>query len=240
MRIVSLVPSWTEYLVDLGLEDQLVGRTKFCVRAGPHSMRIPRIGGTKTLHLDRIASLKPDLIIASKEENVREQVEACTEFSDVFLTDVRDVHGAFDALEAVAERAGRKAAGKEWRAKTEEAWGKPRPVFERAYYVIWQKPLMVAGQDTYIHSVMRWWGIENAECRDSTARYPALRLDREEPLACRNLLLSSEPFPFNATHCEAWAEEGFQARCVDGEAFSWYGSRMFHSVEYLRNIALAV
>lgn len=239
MRIVSLVPSWTEYLVDLGLEDQLVGRTKFCVRAGQQPEGITRIGGTKSLHLDRIESLQPDLVVAAKEENLREQVEACSAFSEVLLTDVRDVQGAFECLETVAEQAGRKTAGQAWRDKIEKAWGHPRPVMERAFYVIWQKPLMVAGHDTYIHSVMKWWGIENAASMDSKERYPTLEPDNEAHMECRRMLLSSEPFPFNTSHCAAFAEKGIAARCVDGEAFSWYGSRMLHAVDYLRGVAVA-
>ena len=91
MRIVSLAPSWTEYVVDLGCARELVGRTKFCVRAGAAAEQIPVIGGTKSIHLERIEQLKLDLVIASKEENTREDVEACRAFTDVLVTDVRTI-----------------------------------------------------------------------------------------------------------------------------------------------------
>lgn len=233
MRIVSLVPSWTEYIVDLGLDGQLVGRTKFCVRAGAHPESIARIGGTKNLHLDQIQDLKPDVIIASKEENTREDVEACAAFADVLVTDVRTVRGALDSLEVVADFVGQRQQGIQWRHRTESAWGKPRASFTDAYYVIWKEPLMVAGPDTYIHSVMQWWGIRNAVGESGPERYPAVDLEALQGSSCKRLLLSSEPYPFRDEHCRAFAKRGWDATCVDGEAFSWYGSRMLHATGYL-------
>lgn len=236
MRIVSLVPSWTEYIVDLRLAAHLVGRTKFCVRAGEHPETIARIGGTKTLHVEKIESLKPDVIIASKEENSREQVEACAAFADVLVTDVRTVEGALESLEEVADFVGQRDRGVQWRKRTESAWGEPRAPFTDAYYVIWKEPLMVAGSDTYIHSVLNWWGIRNAASQMESVRYPEIKLDSLEDSSCRRLLLSSEPYPFRDENCRAFGERGWDAHCVDGEAFSWYGSRMVHAVEYLASL----
>ena len=111
MRIVSLVPSWTEYIVDLGLASNLVGRTKFCVRAGEQAEHIPIIGGTKRIHHERIEQLKPDIVIASKEENTREDVEACRAFTDVLVTNVRTIYEAYEALETIGEAVEKPAAG---------------------------------------------------------------------------------------------------------------------------------
>ena len=236
MRIVSLVPSWTEYIVDLGLAGQLVGRTKFCVRAGAHPESIARIGGTKNPHVDQIQDLKPDVIIASKEENTREHVEACAAIADVLVTDVRTVQGALESLEEVADFVGLRQQGIQWRQRTESAWGEPRAPFAEAYYVIWKEPLMVAGPDTYIHSVMQWWGIQNAAVGSGPERYPTVDLEARQGSSCRRLLLSSEPYPFRDEHCRAFAECGWEAECVDGEAFSWYGSRMVHVAGYLAGL----
>ena len=172
MRIVSLVPSWTEYVVDLGCAGDLVGRTKFCVRAGAAAERIPVIGGTKRIHLDRVEQLKPDLVIASKEENTREDVEACRAFTHVLVTDVRTIPDAFEALEAIGDALEKATAGVTWRSNIEKAWGEPRAQLAQALYAIWQNPLMVAGHDTYIHAAMNWWGIGNAAPATAEGRYP--------------------------------------------------------------------
>ncbi|MGB1122900.1 MAG: helical backbone metal receptor [Flavobacteriales bacterium] len=240
MRIVSLVPSWTEYAVDLGCAKELVGRTKFCVRAGEAAELIPIIGGTKRIHLDRVEQLKPDLVIASKEENTRQDVEACGAFADVLVTDVRSIADAFEALETIGEALEKPAAGAAWRSNVEKAWGEPRTHAVKALYAIWQNPLMVAGHDTYIHAVMNWWGIDNAAPASVDRRYPELNAEHLEAMAGTPILLASEPFPFAAKHVEQFADAGLRPMLVDGEAFSWYGSRMRHVVNYLDGMRRAL
>ena len=226
MRVVSCVPSLTEWLFDLGVGDQVVGRTKFCVHP---PMNVERVGGTKDLKVERIAALRPDLVIANKEENVREQVEACRVFADVLVTDIRTVEGAWAAMQEVAEAVGAVAAGRTWVERIREAWGEPRPARMRAAYCVWREPLMVAGGDTYISDVMRWWGIENAF--GSESRYPMADAAKWQAARPEVVLLPSEPFPFKERHQAEFAEP---TTLVDGEAFSWYGSRMWHAVGSLR------
>jgi ABC-type hemin transport system substrate-binding protein len=236
MRIVSLVPSWTEYIVDLGLENALVGRTKFCVR--PQTIqRIQVVGGTKHFHVDRVEALKPDFVIACKEENTREQVEHCATFSQVLLTDVRSVEGAFMAMMHLAEQLDESESGERWCERIRLAWGNPVSKRARAAYIIWKNPLMVAGRDTFIHDVMRWWGIVNACADVGGGRYPTLEKVEFDSLKLDHVLLSSEPFPFNATHEAEFTTNGRLAKCVDGEAFSWYGSRMYHAASYLKTLS---
>ncbi len=236
MRIVSLVPSWTEYVVDLGLTKSLVGRTKFCVRAGEQAEKISIIGGTKHIHLERIEKLQPDIVIASKEENNRGDVEACMAFSDVLVTDVRSVEGAFVALETIGEALNKRNAGAAWRRDIENAWGAPQPNTGNALYAVWHTPFMVAGQDTFIHSVMNWWGIGNAVPFEMEHRYPELNKEQLGQLDGVPVMLASEPFPFATKHCEQFAAAGLRPLLVDGEAFSWYGSRMLHAAGYLRGV----
>ena len=240
MRIVSLVPSWTEYVVDLGCAGELVGRTKFCVRAGEAPERIPIIGGTKRIHLDRVEQLKPDLVIASKEENTREDVEACRAFTEVLVTDVRTIQDAFEALETIGVALQRAAAGVTWRSNTEKAWGEPRAEHAQALYAIWQNPLMVAGHDTYIHAAMNWWGIGNAVPATAEGRYPELNANHLGELAGTPILLASEPYPFASKHYAQFTKSGLRPMLVDGEAFSWYGSRMLHTVDYLNGMRRAL
>ncbi|MAI23916.1 MAG: cobalamin-binding protein [Crocinitomicaceae bacterium] len=240
MRIVSLVPSWTEYVVDLGLASGLVGRTKFCVRAGNQAEGIPIIGGTKRIHLERIEKLKPDIVIASKEENTREDVEACRAFADVLVTDVRSVESAFDALDCIGEVLEKRAAANTWRSEIEKAWGEPRPLNGEALYAIWQNPFMVAGRDTFINAVMNWWGIGNALPEGTVGRYPELSERQLHGMIGIPVMLSSEPYPFNRKHCSHFASIGLRPILVDGESFSWYGSRMLHAKEYLSSMRQAL
>lgn len=237
MRIVSLVPSWTEYLFDLGVGDQVVGRTKFCIHPKERTAQIPIIGGTKNIRINAIEALCPDLIIANREENVREQVEACTRFAHVLVTDISTVSEALSACVEVGRAVGHKSRGIEWRSRIEKAWGAPRSIHTEAIYLIWNDPLMAAGGGTYIHDTMKWWGISNA--MKDLQRYPLL--DEISSLDWRGqrrtLLLASEPFPFGEKHRRAFEAQGQRAWLVDGEAFSWYGSRMLHAHVYLNALS---
>ncbi|MDA0304202.1 MAG: helical backbone metal receptor [Bacteroidetes bacterium] len=237
MRIVSLVPSWTEYLLDLGLENQVIGRTKFCVRPEKMVRSIPIIGGTKTLHIDKIEALKPDLIVANIEENDREQVEACQQFCPVLLTDVRSVESALIEAERIAAAVGKSESGARWTRQIQDAWGAARPIHSKAAYVVWKDPLMVAGDDTYINDVMRWWGIHNIGEQWNNGRYPQPPSHEWQKTNADWVLLPSEPFPFSQKHLSGFDDHLGTALLVDGEAFSWYGSRMLHAATYLDDLA---
>ena len=234
MRIVSLVPSWTEYLIHLGVAEALVGRTKFCVR--PHDLvrNIPHVGGTKSANLEAIAKLKPDLIIANREENDQGQVEACMGFSQVLLTDVRSIEDSINACLDIARAVECEEAGLQIIADIRSAWGTPRPVHATAAYVVWKEPMMVAGQDTFIHDVMQWWGIQNAGVKWNNGRYPQPPKDLWDHAPMDWVLLPSEPFPFGNKHLKHFQTDQRRALLVDGEAFSWYGSRMIHAAAYLK------
>lgn len=229
MRIVSLVPSWSEWLVDLGITP--VGVTKFCIHPNGLHHRVARIGGTKNIQIDRIHSLRPDLIIACEEENIKEQVEALS--PTVLLTHSRSIEGALSDMMRIAEAVGKGAEGIDWIAAIRSAWGAPQAQRMQAAYVIWQNPWMVAANDTYIHDVMSHWGIGNAFAH--LKRYPSV-----EHFADANvILLSSEPFPFGQQHFSQLpaSPNKIPALVVNGEAFSWYGSRMLHAVDDLVKVS---
>ena len=237
MRIVSLVPSWTEYLIDLGLSENLKGRTKFCVRAGTETDKIAVVGGTKSFHIEKVQRLKPDLIISSKEENDRELVQACGRFADVLVTDVKTIQSALDACGEIAKATKRQKTGQQWIDQIEKSWGEPRPSKIQADYVVWNKPLMLAGHYTFIHAVMEWWGIENSAKQAQGGRYPEISEADWNQKSADWTLLPSEPFPFQAKHLAAFQAMGKKPVLVDGEAFSWYGSRMAHAAPYLESLA---
>ena len=240
MRVVSLVPSWTEFLHDLDVE--VVGQTKFCVRPASKFRTVPRIGGTKNVKVQEVLALKPDLVVANREENDKAQVEALMEClpGGVLLTDVRTVPDAWTAMLQLGERVGRTADARDLVNRIRDAWGESRAITGLAGYAVWSSPWMVAGHDTFIHDVMRHWGIGNAIDSGTESRYPTTGEDPERGThaACQ-WLLPSEPFPFQAKHLPALqaAHPEARFRLVDGEAFSWYGSRMLHVTAHLREVA---
>lgn len=227
MRIVSLVPSQTELLADLGLDAEVVGLTRFCVHPAGWKASKKIVGGTKNVDVERVRALRPDLVLANKEENVREQVEALQRIAPVHVTDVATVADALAMIRAVGRLVGRADAADALAAETEAAFagltgGEPL----RLAYLIWRRPWMSVGGDTFIHDVLARGGFANVF--GGRARYP--EVSGEELRAARPdaVLLSSEPYPFGEKHVaevEALVP-GTRVALVDGEALSWYGSRM--------------
>ena len=236
-RIISLVPSQTELLYDLGLEDEVVGITKFCVRPRAWFRSKMRVGGTKTYHFDRIEALQPDLIIANKEENDQAQVEALAEKYPVWISDVKDLDGALAMIRCVGEIVDKAAAANALAVAIRAQFDafKPQQMRSAAYFV-WREPYMVAGGDTFINAMMRRAGFQNIYANQ--LRYPMIDLGAFAANAPEVILLPSEPFPFKEKHIR-----GFQEICpdatillVDGELFSWYGSRLLEAVGYFEGL----
>ena len=242
-RIVSLVPSLTELLFDLGLDEEVVGLTRFCVRPPGWKARKTRVGGTKQVDLGRVAALAPDLVLANREENTREDVEALSEIAPVYVTDVATVEQALDMIRgvgALCDRAERAAAlAGEIEAGFAELGAElaARGSAPRAAYLIWRRPYMTVGGDTFISDVMIRAGLINAF--GERTRYPEVDVAELAAAELDLLMLSSEPFPFKETHAAelAGAVPGPRVLLVDGELFSWYGSRLRHTPAYLRTLA---
>ena len=242
MRVVSLVPSWTEFLHDV--EVIVVGQTKFCVRPPEAYRTVARVGGTKTVDLQRVMDLEPDVVVANREENDRDQVTAlATALPDasVLLTDVRTVEDAWTEMRRLGRALNRPSKVNDLVDRIQTRWGAARPEAGKAGYAVWAKPWMAAGQDTFIHSVMAHWGIGNAiGAHASSDRYPTLGEDFTEGARGADVwLLPSEPFPFKDKHLSPILAHHPETKCmlVDGEAFSWYGSRMAHVADHLRDVA---
>ncbi len=233
-RIVSLVPSQTELLADLGLSETVVGITKFCEHPAEWFRSKTRVGGTKTLHLDRIEALQPDLIIGNKEENDRSQVEALAERFPIWMSDVADLEDALDMVERVGFLCGRAQHARALAQRITHGF-ESLPSFTplRAAYLIWRKPYMVAGSGTFIDSMLQRAGLFNVF--SDRPRYPEVSaedLTQSEPDV---VLLSSEPYPFSEKHLAAVRVLCPSARVLlaDGMLFSWYGSRLLHTPGYL-------
>lgn len=237
-RIVSLVPSQTELLFDLGLDNEVVGITKFCVHPEPWKQTKTIVGGTKNVNVQVVESLKPDLIIANREENTKEDIEKLSKHR-VYVSDVKAINDAYDMMNAVADMTGASAKDLIDRIKSSFA---ALPSFEikRALYLIWKKPWMAAGADTFINHTMTLCGFENI-IEDN--RYPSISGELIQQLDPEVVLLSSEPYPFKDQHVDEVKKLFPKAKVmlVDGEMFSWYGSRMVLMAEYflsLRSTAL--
>jgi ABC-type Fe3+-hydroxamate transport system substrate-binding protein len=240
-RIISLVPSLTELLFDLGLTDEVVGITKFCVHPEEWFSSKTRIGGTKQVNLPLIESLKPDLIIASKEENVKEQVEALQQFCTVYCSDITNLQESYEVIEHLGFLTDRIDKATHLINNIQNSF-KELPVSKkliRTAYLIWQEPYMTVGSDTFICHMMQLAGFENVF--ETEQRYPVLTIEELMRRDVEVVLFSSEPFPFKQKHLDAFRQAWLQqssnrqlpvCKIVDGEIFSWYGSRTLYAADY--------
>lgn len=241
-RIISLVPSQTELLVDLGLRDSVVGVTKFCVH--PVDLRDSKkvVGGTKQVHIDKIRKLAPDIILCNKEENTLQMVEELGEIAPVHVSDVKNVDDSIELIREYGEifKAREKAseiAGNILDLRDDfREFVKEEPVRNVAYF-IWKKPWMVVSNDTFIDHLLRLNNFENVFSAEKS-RYPEVTLEDLEKKKPDQIFLSTEPFPFKEEDKEAF-EKLVRKDCihiVDGEYFSWYGSRLVAAFTYFKKL----
>jgi ABC-type Fe3+-hydroxamate transport system substrate-binding protein len=234
LRIISLVPSQTELLYDLGLDEEVVGITKFCVHPDVWYRTKTRVGGTKTINIDKVKSLSPTLIIANKEENTKSDIEALEKIAQVWISDVRDLESAYDMIDKIGCLVSKKEKAKQLTTEIKTGFKQIQGLFpnKKVLYVIWNEPLMIAGKDTFIDAIMMHLGLENAAAQKE--RYPELTITESQTLEPDYIFLSSEPFPFKEKHL-GYFKSSFpksQVALVDGELFSWYGSRLSHYAPY--------
>ncbi len=229
-----MVPSQTELLVDLGLRDSLVGVTKFCVHPKGLKKEKKIIGGTKNFHFDKIDSLKPDLIIGNKEENYKEGIENLSEKYPVWMSDIYTLENTFQMMLGIGEVTGTLGKAEVLVAKIRSDLDFVPKMKGFAVYLIWNNPMMAAGKNTFIDEMLFRAGFVNLIEKD---RYPELSITELKALAPEYLLLSSEPYPFKQKHLNEFAALLPQSKIllVDGEMFSWYGSRLLYFKSYLEN-----
>ena len=237
-RIISLVPSQTELLFHLGLDVAVAGITKFCVHPVEWKTNKTIIGGTKNISLQKIKQLEPDLIIANKEENVKEQVEALAEDYPVWVSDIAVLDDALQMIKDVGQLTNTSVKADELINKTKENFSNlllPAKKIKTAY-LIWRNPYMTAGGDTFIHDMLQRCGVENIFA--AANRYPAIDVQELKEKGCELLLLSSEPYPFKKKHIDELQLHlpGTKIILADGEMFSWYGSRLLHAPGYFNSI----
>jgi ABC-type Fe3+-hydroxamate transport system substrate-binding protein len=237
-RIISVVPSQTELLHYLGLEEETIGITRFCIHPNSWYRSKKRIGGTKDLHIEEIKLLLPDLVIANKEENTAEQVEAIRKFCPVWTSDVSNLEDALAMILEIGRITNKAKQGKTLADQIEAAFNAipvvSNPV--KAAYLIWKDPYMTVGGDTFIHHMMPYCGLENVFGKEK--RYPEVTLEVLMEKSPQIILLSSEPYPFKENHIEELTKQLPDTKIilVNGEMFSWYGSKLLESATYFRKI----
>lgn len=237
-RIVSLVPSQTELLYDLGQEAEVVGITKFCIHPDTWFRSKARIGGTKNVHFEKVQALAPDLIIANKEENVKEQVEALTAIAPVWMSDIHTLEDSAAMIAAIGELTGKPETAAIINQKIQDGFALIRKPATRTsvLYLIWREPWMSVGHDTFIHDILVRLGLHNAW--GDAPRYPEISLRDMQERNPQYIFLSSEPYPFKEKHIAELQAVVPDARIllVDGEMFSWYGSRLQWAGPYLQQL----
>ncbi|MCS6795188.1 MAG: helical backbone metal receptor [Raineya sp.] len=234
-RIVSLVPSQTELLFDLGLEEKIVGITRFCIHPQDKVKKVPKIGGTKKFHFEKIDELCPDLIIANKEENYREGIEQLAQKYPVWVSDVITFEDALQMILKVGE-----ICGKKWEAQImvsfiTASFSMVQKMYSgKVAYLIWKNPYMAVGNHTFIHDILQKLGFTNVFAEKS--RYPEVTISEIAELQPDYVFLSSEPYPFKEKHLQELqnALPFCQVKLVNGEMFSWYGSRLIHASKYFQ------
>lgn len=238
-RIVSVVPSQTELLYDLGLDKEVVGITKFCVHPDEWFRNKERVGGTKKLHLDKIRELKPDLIIANKEENTQEEIEELAKEFPVWISDINNLPSAMNMIQALGQVTGMEGKANKLVEELVQGFNDLNKANtpKRVAYFIWRDPWMSIGNDTFIHSMIQTIGWQNVLANET--RYPEITLEELKKYEPELVLLSSEPFPFKEQHIEEVKAvlPDAEVKLVDGEMFSWYGSRLKKAIPYLQNMA---
>ncbi len=239
-RIISLVPSQTELLYDLGLGERVVGITKFCIHPESWFKTKHRVGGTKQVDMEKTRALKPDLIIGNKEENQKKDIEALAKEFPVWISDVRDLPGALDMIERIGEITGTGNKAKTLTKQIEERFKSLVPLepSRTVAYFIWREPFMVAGHGTFVNDMLARCGLVNVfDAFD--ARYPQITDQELEEAGPEVIVLSSEPYPFKEKHVREIKDICPEAdvRLVDGELFSWYGSKLLKAPEYFNGLS---
>lgn len=237
-RIISLVPSQTELLFDLGLDQEVIGLTKFCIHPEKQFKAKTKIGGTKKLNIELIRSLNPDLIIGNKEENERLQVEELMKEFPVWMSDIYTLDDALKTIGQIGELVNREPEAGYLKHLIDAGFrdlqvlALQNGIHKRIAYLIWKDPYMLAGRNTFINDLLTRNGLHNVLEQE---RYPEISLNELASLKPELVLLSSEPYPFREKHVEeiGSAVTGAKVMLVDGEMFSWYGSRLVKAIQYL-------
>lgn len=236
-RIVSLVPSLTELLADLGLENQIVGVTRFCVHPEHIRKKASVVGGTKQVRNQKIKKLEPDLIIANKEENQREDVQDLESICSVHVSDVHNIEDCLELIKQYGRLTNNAESARQIIHDLKNTYEKFKVFAEqqvpiKVAYLIWKDPWMAVGGDSFIHEMLKINKFENIF--SDKKRYP--EVDLQDLNQADYVFLSTEPYPFKEEHFKEIPLDNSKIKIVDGEYFSWYGSRLIQAFDYFKSL----
>ncbi|NUM49553.1 MAG: ABC transporter substrate-binding protein [Flavobacteriales bacterium] len=237
-RIISLVPSQTELLFHLGLNERVIGITKFCIHPVSWQKSKTIVGGTKNIDIEKIISLSPDLIIANKEENSFEDIQKLQMRFPVYVSDITTIEEATQMIFSVGKITGFNQQAIEIIDKINRQFTSLNTLINKpsVAYLIWKNPYMAAANHTFIHSILSLFGFDNvfSDCH----RYPQITIEMLKDQKPQFVLLSSEPYPFKEKHKVELQEALSDSKIilVNGEMFSWYGSRLINTPKYLNEL----
>lgn len=238
-RIVSLVPSQTELLYDLGLGNQIVGQTQFCIHPKEAFKTATRVGGTKNFRVQQIQELKPDLIIGNQEENEPQRIQELMQAFPVWISQIYTLTDALEMITTLGTLTQTRSKAQKLAQNIQNQFRTITPLAtpKRVLYLIWKKPWMAAGRHTFINNMIERAGLVNV-C-EPLSRYPELSTEQIVALNPEVVLLSSEPYPFSEKHKAELSAllPNSQIILADGELLSWYGSRLQYTAPYLQDLA---
>ncbi len=238
-KIISVVPSTTEFLFDLGLEGRVVSRTQFCRYPEEKIERLPNIGGPKSLDEEKIELLNPDLILANEEENDQAQIESLMGKYSVYVSKIRNLEDALSNILNTGKITGTESRALEMANMIKANFAKipKRAKKIKVLYLIWKNPYMCVSQDTFINSMLEICSFENS-ITETEKRYPILTTEKIQELNPELILLSSEPFPFAEENKKEFQQivPNAKIELVDGEMFSWYESHLLQASDYFTEL----
>lgn len=237
LRIVSLVPSQTELLYDLGLDEEIAGITNYCIHPKEWRQSKTKIGGPKKINFEKIRQLKPNLIIGNKEENLKNEIEVLQKEFPVWMSDIYILDEALQMIIALGELVEQKEKAIKIATDIQTAFSTLPKLnkYLSVVYLIWQEPFIAVGKNTFIDHILGLGGFSNVV---TTSRYPEITKDIIKQLKPKYIFLSSEPYPFKEKHRIKYQEVFPDSKVVltDGELFSWYGSRLLHTPKYMEQL----
>jgi ABC-type Fe3+-hydroxamate transport system substrate-binding protein len=235
--IVCLVPSITQLLHYLGVDDEVVGITQFCVLPNEWAVLKNIIGGTKNVDVEKVKKLQPNLIIANKEENVKIQIEALATSCTVYVSDVHNLATSLQMITQIGQLVGKQAPAATLVQRITISFSQLNITnYIPTAYLIWRKPYMTVGGDTFISHIMQLGGFNNVFADE--IRYPEITTEWLQLLNCKLILLSSEPYPFVQKHVDELQRQlpNTKILLVNGQFFSWYGSLLLYTANYLKSV----